>query len=273
MNETAIAHWHSIAREWRYFGSPLRPCDEDTRFMSKIIAKQFEGKRDLKALLCGVTPEIACMPWPSGALLTAVERAGDMIQEVWPGDMPGIRKVQQGDWLEFETDEAAFDVVIGDGCFISMKYPEGYRALAARISRLLKKDGLLIMRFFTQSEIKESPDQVFDQLSKGKIGSFHAFKWRLAMSLHESPDNGVCLHDIYTGWLRGDVKEQALMAKTGWPAEALHTINLYENKQNSFAFAPLAETVAILKEFFSIQATYIPTYELGERCPILVLKR
>ena len=111
MNETAIAHWHSIAREWRYFGSPLRPCDEDTRFMSKIIAKQFEGKRDLKDLLCGVTPEIACMPWPSGALLTAVERAGDMIQEVWPGDMPGIRKVQQGDWLEIETDEAAFDVV------------------------------------------------------------------------------------------------------------------------------------------------------------------
>ena len=273
MNEVAIAHWHSIAREWRYFGSPLRPCEEDTRFMSQVIAKQFQGRRDLKALLCGVTPEIARMSWPSGSLLTAVERSGEMIQEVWPGDITGIRKALQADWLEFETDKAAFDVVIGDGCFISMEYPEGYRALAARIAGLLKKDGLLVMRFFTQAETKESPEQVFDQLSQGEIGSFHAFKWRLAMSLQGGPDDGVCLHDIYTGWRRGGVDGRALMAQTGWSPETLRTINLYENKQNSFAFAPLTETVAILKEFFSIQTTYIPTYELGERCPIFVLKR
>ena len=251
MSEIAIAHWRSIARAWRYFGSPLRPCDEDTCFMSQVIGKYFEGRTDLKALLCGVTPEIACMPWPEGALLTAVERAGDMIKEVWPGDIPGIRKALQGDWLEFETDDATFDVVVGDGCFISMGYPDGYRALAGRIAGLLKKNGLLIMRFFAQLETKESPEQVFDQLSQGTVGSFHAFKWRLAMALQSSPDDGVRLHDVYARWLRGRVDEQALMAQTGWAPETLGTINLYENKQNRFAFAPLSETVAILQEFFS----------------------
>lgn len=271
MSETAIAHWRSVAREWSHFGSPLRPCDEDTRYMAQVIVGHFGDKPDINALLCGVTPEIARMSWPTGTFVTAVERSQEMIREVWPGDLHGTRKVVHGDWLEFETAGHAFDLVIGDGCFISMSYPEGYRALAARIASLLNINGLLIMRFFTQAEEKETPEQVFDQLLKGKIGSFHAFKWRLSMALQSDPRAGIQLHDIHAAWRRSGIDQQALIDLTGWSKEAVSTIDLYEKSKNSFTFAPLAEIVPLLQDYFSIRTIYTPTYELGERCPILVL--
>ena len=45
----------------------------------------------------------------------------------------------------------------------------------------MRSNGRLIMRFFVQKEEPERPEEVFRDLIEDRIGSFHAFKWRLAM--------------------------------------------------------------------------------------------
>lgn len=260
-----------MAQEWKHFGAPLRPCSEDVRQMEKIIAEKYSGDAGLRIQLCGVTPEIANMNWSVNSHLLAVEQSAEMIKEVWPGDLDSRRTAVQGDWLDTGSKRNHFDIVIGDGCFISFAYPQGYAALAKTVAEILKQDGLLLMRFFTQLEGKESSDNVFSELLAGNIGSFHAFKWRLAMSLQQSSRQGVCLHDIYRAWLDAAIDEASLMAQTGWSQEAIDTISLYKDKKNHFAFATLSEVHETLAEHFVQESIYFPQYELGDRCPIISL--
>jgi hypothetical protein len=271
MSETSLAHWRSVASEWCHFGPPLRPCDEDIRYMAGLVTGHLRGKPESQALLCGVTPEIALMPWPSGTRMTAVERSSEMIDVVWPGDVPNRRRALQGDWLTLPLPDRAFDIVIGDGCFISMHYPEGYRALAGRIARLLSADGLLLMRFFVQAQQKESAEDVFSDLESGKIASFHVFKWRLVMALQPDPRQGVKLDDIYLAWRRSGIDERALAERMGWSADAVRTIDLYQGKPNHFSFPTREQLVQVLQEHFDLLSLFSPGYELGECCPILAL--
>jgi hypothetical protein len=51
--------------------------------------------------------------------------------------------------------------------------------------------------FFLRPEKGEKTDSVFDELRAGRIGNFHIFKWRLAMSMHGAIEDGVRLGDIW----------------------------------------------------------------------------
>ncbi|MDH5387464.1 MAG: hypothetical protein OEY06_03325 [Gammaproteobacteria bacterium] len=262
-------HWKSVATEWKCFGSPLRPCNEDVRYMEKVIADKYSDQENCRVQLCGVTPEIVSIKWPDKAYISAVEQSQEMIDENWPGDVNGKRLAIKGDWLDSASNKNHHDVVIGDGCFISVDYPEGYSALATALVGTLKKNGIFIMRFFTQLEEKESSDHVFSELLAGKIGSFHAFKWRLAMSLQKSSQQGICLNDIYNAWQQAEIDHEQLSSMTGWSHDAIETISLYANKENRFSFATLAEILEVFETDFVKESIYFPQYELGERCPII----
>jgi len=241
--------------------------------MEKIIAQSLASHKDeIQVKLCGVTPEIASMAWPVNTRLTAIEQSQEMIEEVWPQNLATRGKVIQGVWLEQHNESGKYGVVIGDGCFISMNYPDGYNALAATLARSLQKGGIFIMRFFIQIEQRETDAQVFEDLMAGKIGSFHAFKWRLAMSLQQSSHQGVCLHDVFHAWTQSGIDEDRLLTKMSWSRATLNTIELYENKKNIFSFATLPELDGIFSKYFHRESIHFPSYELGERCPIIVLR-
>jgi hypothetical protein len=265
-------HWRTVSQEWKHFGSPLRPCDEDIRHMEQIVAEKFADRNGIVAQLCGVTPEIAGMEWPTDTYVVAIEQSQEMIRDIWPGDLEYKRVAIHGNWLNASLNINNNDIVIGDGCFISVAYPDGYRDLAKTLSSSLKENGIFIMRFFTQIDEQESSDHVFSELLAGKIHSFHAFKWRLAMSLQSSSQEGIRLHDIYSAWQRAEIDQERLLAQTGWSREAVATIALYENKQNYFAFATLNEIHEIFADYFHKESIYFPQYELGERCPIITFR-
>jgi hypothetical protein len=63
--------------------------------------------------------------------------------------------------------------------------------------RVLRPGGLFSHRFFLRPERGEKTDSVFDELRAGRIGNFHIFKWRLAMSMHGAIEDGVRLGDIW----------------------------------------------------------------------------
>ena len=270
MSANSVNQWRSFAREWHHFSSPLRPCKEDLAFMTKAISSHCSHLDSARALLCGVTPEIAELRWPDGMYLSAVEQVPEMIECVWPGDLPRRRQVICGDWLNFPAQDGSYDVVIGDGCFTTTSYPNGHQALSNRIKQLLKVDGIAVMRLFIQANKKESVQQVFSDLYAGNCGSFHSFKWRLAMSLQEDALSGIRPDDIYAAWKRFGPNNQELSDFTGWPLPAIATIELYAGKQNPYAFPSLDMILRLLRQNFKILEIYKPQYELGERCPIVL---
>lgn len=262
--------WNDVADRWDAWGPPLRPCAEDLRLMHGALDRWLtENPIDtLRVFLCGVTPEIVTMRWPHAIDLTAMDQAESMIRLVWPGDIPGVRRAVVGNWLATGLPPASFDLVINDGGFGFFEYPVGLAALLKEMRRLLKPNGIFICRDFAQVNSRESTSHVLAAARRGEISNFHIFKWRLAMSLQPSTEQGIRQGDIWQAWSDAAIDPENL-PQPGWSARAVSTIDLYRGKQSCFHFATIDEFRIILEEKFQQIEVQYPSYELGERCPIL----
>lgn len=268
------AHWDTLAQSYFAMGSPLMPCAEDTAAMSQFIAQTnaAAGNRGVNALMWGVTPVIANLPWPTGSHLLAVDRSTAMLAQVWPGDIPSQRTSKWGEWLDPKVDQHAYDVVIGDGSFNCLEYPTQYHQLAAVTHRALQPDGILIARFFVKPANPETVDTVFDAALRGQIGSFHAFKWRLFMAVLGEQATNIAVRDVRNVWMQANLDHAQLLRVTGWPATFLKSFDHYEHSDARYSFPSLAQVQESLATLFLCDQVYTPTYELGERCPIVVFR-
>jgi len=266
-------HWNQHARQWRWIASPLRPAPKDIAFAERAV-KGWHGKNRVPAVnasLLGVTPEIALMQWPTGTRLNAVDRSQPMIDGVWPGDT-ATRNARCAEWSDLPLPPASQHIVIGDGCFVLLAYPDAYRAVVGEVRRVLRDDGLFIMRFFTRPVKPEPAAKVFDDLHGGRIGNFHVFKWRLAMALHGELEQGVRLAVVWDAWHAAVPEPESLAARLGWPREAVHTIDNYRGVATRYTFPTLTEARSAFASAFIEIENFFPRYELGERCPTLVFR-
>jgi hypothetical protein len=131
------------------------------------------------------------------------------------------------------------------------------------VRKVMRPDGILIMRFFVQKDQPQRPEVVFRDLAEGKIGSFHVLKWRLAMALQSTTRDGVRVDDVWKAW-----KEAGIT--TDWPRQAVETIETYRGSDHRLTFTTLREIRDLHASHFEERACSTPGYELGERCPILV---
>lgn len=267
-------HWDSHAAKWRHIGPPLRPCAEDTRLFEGILREWAAGRTaPPNAVLLGVTPEIARLAWPPHTRLLAVDKCAGMIARVWPGDEVPFARVVQASWKYLPVADGEADVVIGDGCFTTIAFPDDYRAVLRRLRSALKDDGLLIHRFFVRPPEPESLEAVFADLRAGRIAGLHALKWRIAMALHgPRAEDGVVLNDIWLAWRDCDVDRGFLQEKLGWTPEVMATIDNYREIPTRYTFPTLEELTAACAGLFTQTRRCYGTYELAERCPILVLE-
>jgi hypothetical protein len=265
-------HWNQHARQWSLIGSPLRPVIEDielleTEFGDWCVSNALTAPR---ALLCGVTPEVAGMRWPAGTRLVAVDHSRSMISGVWPGaETPGIAVC--GDWLRLPLADASRHLLVGDGCYSLLVGRAQYAAFAAELRRVAADHALLAMRYFVRPEVSETMAEVIDALRQRRIGNFHVFKWRLAMALHGTLEQGVRLSDVWETWHDAVPDPEKLANHLGWPAAVVNTINNYRNVETRYSFPTLAEVRASTGAF-EITAMHMPAYELGERCPTLIMR-
>ena len=193
-----------------------------------------------------------------------------MIEAVWPGAKLGF-SAACARWTHLPLHAGRADVAIGDGCFSSLS-GAAYGAMTRSVHRVLRPDGLLVMRFFSRPERPESAARVFADLFEGRIGRFFAFKWRLAMALHGGLEEGVRLAEVWDAW-HATVPEPARLAGSlGWPLEKLLMMDAYRESALRFTFPTLAEARAALWTDFEELACRVPAYELGERCPTLILR-
>ncbi len=132
--------WNDVAARWDDWRTPLRPVEEDLELFQAFLAARSRGLREgrCRALMCGVTPEIALMTWPFPVELTGMDQAESMVRLVWPGDIPGVRRGLVGNWLKTGMASGSQHVVIGDGGFVFFAYPDAQRALLAEMRRILE---------------------------------------------------------------------------------------------------------------------------------------
>jgi len=263
-------HWGEAAYHWEYYGPPLRPAAADVQVMEAMVGHRHAHApaRALRALMLGVTPEIATMQWPEGTQLLAVDKSRAMMERVWPGDDLPKRRAVCADWFDPGFSPGPVDVVICDGVLAPLRFPREVRSLAARARAWLADDGILVMRSFVLPAQHEPPDAVLDDLRANRIESFHGFKLRLAMAMQESTESGVRVGDAFDAWVDARVDRPALLAATGWPPEALETIRPWEGKDARLSF-PSAEALAtVMDEHFACDDERCVAHELGERCPI-----
>jgi hypothetical protein len=110
---------------------------------------------------------------------------------------------------------------------------------------------------------------------EGANPSFHAFKWRLAMSVvAETGDPNIAVTDIRDAFNAMFSDRDMLAAQTGWRAEDIETIDVYANSPDVYSFPNFRQLRDAIPDAFSnIRLEACGSYPLAERCPFLVAER
>jgi len=269
-------HWSEHARRWAAIRSPLRPGATDLAQVERALVRHIsQGNRHLpaRALLCGVTPELAQLPLPLPMELLAFDQSAAMIAAVWPGDNEQ-RRARVGDWFALDLADASVGIALGDGCFSLLDYPEGYERFAASLARVLAPGALFSIRLFCRPEVRETLAAVLEALQKRQIGNFHAFKWRLAMALQgDEIAHGIAVETIWSVFQQRVGEAPELAARMGWALEEVQTIDNYRGSSAVYTYPTVREVSAVLGGRFELLEEWRGEYELAERCPQLLFRR
>jgi SAM-dependent methyltransferase len=273
-NRSDVLHESYISR-WNLVGPPLRPSWEDLHLWQREIAS-WSGARAgsaARALIFGVTPELAVLDWPKQSRVYAVDRSIEMIRSIWYVSALHAKGAVAGNWAKLPMRDGSFDVILGDGCFTFWTWPDGFRRLLDEAARVLRPGGRLITRFHVRPQAGETSHQVFTDLAAGRIGGFNTFKWRLLVALHGDNPDGVLLADVWDAWRASGVDDERLAIEQRWPLAVIRTINAYQNAQIRYFFPRADQLRALLAERFHEIACHTPGYEDGGHYRIIALER
>lgn len=233
-----------------------------------MVRHALDPPGDEHYLLLGVTPELTSLP----GRMVAVDLNAAMINAIWSGNSPG-HNVVQGDWLHLPFAAYTFNAAIGDGCLSLLSFPSQYEQLFGELRKVLKPGGKVLFRMFASPDEAESVTDVRDAALGGRIGSFHAFKWRLAMAMAAEAGNPnvdvIAIHKTFNRLLPD---RQRLALASGWSAEDIATIDVYRGSVAVYSFPTLAQLRLTIPQGFRETGVEQGSYELAERCPTLMLE-
>ena len=257
--------WERNSRQWSRIGPPLRPTPEMAGLYRDAV--ESDGKR---VLLFGVTPELADL----GRELIAVDRSGDMVGRVWPGNGPR-RRVALARWQALPIADESIDAAVGDGVFNVNPFPEDAEQTFAELARVLRPGGRVAMRGFCSPEQAETLSDVRQAAFDGEIGSFHALRWRVAMAVvAEQGSPNVPVTRILGAFNETFPDRAALGQRTGWSAETIATIDAYAGMKEVYSFPSEAQIKAFLsRRFTGLGRLESGRYPLAERCPLILFRK
>lgn len=268
MTSSEKSYWQDVCAHWKHLGAPLSPDIQDTKIIKEFILKYHSNPQQIKLLIFGVTPELINMDWPFTTTITAVEKSPKMIDTLWEEGQN--KQVVCGNWLEYTSCDK-WNLSLGDGVHCSLN-PDEQKQLFAKAYELIEDNGISIFRFFVLHENLDR-DSLFEQLQSGQISSFHSFKIRLAMSLQETPQQGIQVSKVFECWKRANIDVEELMNKTGWSKETINTISFYKGKDTVYYFTTLDGLLSLAQNYFVVEDIQTPNYPSGEVFPTVVFKK
>jgi SAM-dependent methyltransferase len=233
------------------------------------FAQAIAGHDD-RVLLLGTTRELAGL----GKDLTAVDKSEGMIANGWPGDTEH-RRARAANWLTLPFPKETITAVIGDGSANLARYPQDLRAFFAEMARVLMQGGVLALRVFARPEYPEAIGEIHEHVMRRGIASFHAFKWRLAMAVvAREGDPNIAVASIRDNFERMFYDRHALAEATGWPMADIETIDAYKGASDVYCFPTMGQFKSVIPDSFrAIRLMDSGSYELADRCPLLVMER
>lgn len=262
------------AAQWKAIGTPLKPSLEDLQILREEIkhAEAAFGETSW-CLILGVTPQLVQHQWPPGSRLVAVDQSSEMIRAVWAKNQGIWSRPVRGCWEQLPLASRKFAVITGDGALNVLATDEQTRRVIGEINRLLCPQGRLIVRCFFRPDEPESTANVCAEAMDGRIRGFHAFKWRLAMSLIDPGHTTIAVDEIWKAFEHHIPDRDRLAKSAAWHRSEIDTIDAYRNNPARYTFPTLAGLQSALNEVLQVASIRWGTYELAERCPTLTLSK
>ena len=226
-----------------------------------------------RVLLLGVTPELYRLPWRAGTDFLAVDRTMEVIDAVWPGPRDAARCE---DWLAMKLPAASRDIVLCDGGLNLLAYPDEQQRLALILREVIAEEGLCILRLFVRPAERETRDAILSDLMEGRIANMNVLKLRLWAALQESPSLGVELDTVWRTVQDAAGNLEELASRLGWPLDETLFINAYRDSTTRYWIGTVDEVAKIFCHDvggFEFVGMHVPTYECGQQCPTVVLRR
>lgn len=259
--------WETHARQWQRVGVPLRPSEDDARLMMDLANPLLAHSMRPRVVVLGVTPEVVQLPWPDGVDLLALDQSAEMIARVWQSHPKIQSSVRQARWQETFLESHSVDLIVGDGSLNVLPSLEAYAELFVELVRVLRRGGGVIIRCFVRPDEKEAMGQVVKAALNGEIRSFHALKWRVAMTLSEAPDFSVPLSDIHAAFSAHFHDRRRLVEIACWEPEVIDTIDAYRGLDTRYTFPTLGALRDAATGLLEMEAPRYGRYELSARCP------
>lgn len=276
MDRDKLAYWDLRASRpaGRPLPAPIRPAPGDIAFWESRLSTHCGRRKQILALLLGVTPALATLRWPPGTSLLALDWSSGMIRRAWPGSgLPEFAAPVRGDWRQMPLAGASRDLVIGDGCYAALATFADCAALNEEAWRVLRPGAWYCLRCYLRPESPEPLDRLFAELRAGRVGEFEIFIWRLAMALHGPGRVGVCMDEVWRAWHAQVPDTRALLAQLGWSEQAYANIAQWEGLRIQMPLPTLSEARDMLAPRFEILECSFGDYEMGDRCARLVMRK
>lgn len=152
---------------------PTAPSKSEREIYEKFLMRAIKGKRNPKALVLGVTPELREMALKNNCKVVSVDISKDMIEEMKDlvrHKYPKKEIIIQGNWLTAPLEKNSFDLVMGDASFNNLPSLGDAKRLLAKIKRVLKLGGYLLIREVVHlPKRKSSFQKAVNDYRKGKI--------------------------------------------------------------------------------------------------------
>jgi SAM-dependent methyltransferase len=261
-------HWPRHARQWALVGPPLRPSPADVAVVAGVVAGSCAA--GARVLVLGVTPELVEMRWPPSTEVVAIDRARAVIGSIFPAGAARATAIQ-GDWLALPCADASLTAVVGDGSLSNLRFPDAYRAIAGELARVLAPGGVVVLRLFAAPEAREPLAGVREELHASRISNINVLKWRLAMAVQPG-DRNVPVVEILRAFDEIVRDRAELAARPGWSRAHVDSVDVYRGSPITYSFPTVREVEAALAPALEVIAMHTPRYELGDRCPTLVLR-
>jgi hypothetical protein len=270
------AFWEAQIESFRNLRPPFRPHPSEIQFLEEVASNLAKSPHisNLQVLILGLTCEIVHLRWPEGTSITVVERSPLMIEHFWPGDIPGQRKIMTEDWLSMSLQPSSFDMIVGDGVFNFMSYPDGYQNFAHVLSRLIQKNGLICIRIFNQISPKENPADLLSDFREASNIDYFPFRLRLATSLQDNAEKGICMSkEILDQYLIDQgIPLKEFYAKSKYTPPSYPSVPLAVKPENNRITYPTDEEFTNqIGHYFSVQKVLFGAHQLALRTPVFVL--